>query len=409
MNIINMIENKQITEIRKQFPILQTNINKKPLVYLDNASTTQKPNSVINKISEYYKNYNSNIERGFHTLGSQSFEQVNKTRETVSKFINSQNSSQIIFTSGTTESINIVANGFANELNEEDIVILSELEHHSNIVPWINLCRNTNSKLEVIPILKSGELDFKFIHNIIKKRPKIIALTYASNVIGTINDIEQIIKIAHEYNIKVFIDAAQAVPHFAINVQKLDCDFLAFSSHKMYGPMGVGVLYCKEEILQNMKPLKFGGAMIEDVSFCDFKYREHPYKFEAGTMNISNIIAFNEAIEFINQIGFEVIEKYEKDLFEYLIQELQNISQIKIIGNPKNKVPLVSFIAKNMHPFDIGMMLNASGIAVRTGNHCAQPLMDKLNLSGTVRVSLSIYNTKEEIDFLVSTLKKILL
>ncbi len=405
-----MLKLQEITEIRKLFPILNKTINKKPLIYLDNAATTQKPLEVIDAISNYYKNFNSNIERSFHTLGMKSYFEVSRTRNSIKNFINAKDNSEIIFTSGTTESINLIAQSYGSDnLNKGDTMLLSYLEHHSNIVPWQILCKQKKAKLEFIPLLNTGELDLNSYENILKKKkPKIISIIYASNVLGTINDIEYMIKLAHKYGAKIIIDAAQAIPHIKIDVQKLNCDFLAFSAHKMYGPTGVGILYGKKNLLEKMPPYKYGGGMIKEVNIINNEFRESPIKFEAGTVNIANIVAFNNTIEFINKIGLKEIERYESELINYFINELSKIEKIEIIGNPKKRVPLVSFISENMHALDIGMLLDANGIAIRTGDHCAQPLMNALNIDGTIRVSLAIYNTKEELDFFIQTLKKIL-
>jgi len=398
-----------VAVVRKMFPILEQQVNGKKLIYFDNAATSQKPEVVIDAISGYYQNYNANIHRGIHALAEKATKAYENTRKTVQQFINSKEPEEVIFTSGTTESINIVAASLGKKiLNPEDEVIISELEHHSNIVPWQMISDERGAKLKVIPINEKGEINLTVFKDIITDKTKIVAVSHVSNTLGTINPVEEIIKIAHEFGALVLLDGAQASAHIDIDVQKLDCDFYAFSSHKLFGPTGLGILYGKRKLLESMNPYKGGGEMIKEVTFEKTTYNDIPYKFEAGTPNIADTIAFNEAIKFVNSLGEKRdILKYEHQLLDEATEKLREIPGLKIIGEAKHKIGVVSFIIEGMHHFDIGMLLDAKGIAVRTGHHCTQPLMSKFGIEGTVRASLSIYNTLEEVGIFVESLKQI--
>ncbi len=398
-----------MNNIKDHFPILNEKINSKNLIYLDNAATTQKPNLVIDSIIEFYKHYNSNIDRGWHTLGSKTADKIENARKNIASFINAKSPKDIIFTSGTTESINLVSQTYGNiNIKSGDYLFISELEHHSNILPWLEVCKKNNAFLKVIPINDNGDIDInKFEDLLIKFKPKLVAITYVSNSLGTITPIKDIVKKTHSYGGVVLVDAAQAAPHLKIDVEDLDCDFLAFSSHKMYGPTGVGVLYSKGSTLESSPPFKYGGGMIKEVSFINAIYRENPYKFEAGTLNLSGIIGLSKAIDFLNQIGLNNLYDQEQVLINYAIEKLNSIESISVIGNPGKRCGLISFLIKDIHHLDVGMMLDANGIAVRTGHHCAQPLMERYNIDGTVRISFGVYNTTSEIDELANVLHKI--
>lgn len=401
--------NLNIEEIRNQFPILNQSVNGKPLIYFDNAATTQKPISLINAIKKYYENDNSNIHRGIHTLAERATNAFEETRKSVQQFINSKEVEEIIFTKGTTEGINLVAYAYGeNFIKAGDEIIISTMEHHSNIVPWQILCEKKAAILKVIPINDEGELLMDEFEKMLSSKTKIVSLVWASNALGTINPIKEIIEKSHAFGAKVLIDAAQAVSHLDVDVQDLNCDFLAFSAHKMYGPTGVGILYGKRELLESMLPYQSGGEMIKEVRFEGTTYNDIPYKFEAGTPNIADVIALNHAIEFINGISKSEIRDYENSLLDYFLQLIcETNDTIKLYGTSKKKVAIQSFVLKNMHHFDAGMMLDANGIAVRTGHHCTQPLMNRFGIEGTIRVSFAVYNTKKEIDKLVETLLKI--
>jgi len=398
--------NFDIDKIRKDFPILTQSVGKYPLIYFDNGATSQKPNAVIDHLEKYYKTINANIHRGVHTLSQLSTNAYELSREKIQNHINAKQSQEIIFTSGTTESINLVAQGFTSFLEKDDQIIVSHLEHHSNIVPWQMLCERTGAKLQVIPIDKNGELIFSSYEKLLSKKTKIVAINQVSNALGVINPIEKIIEKARQFQAIVLIDGAQAVAHLKPNVQEMDCDFYVFSAHKMYGPTGIGVLYGKRELLEKLPPYKGGGEMIKEVSFEKTTYAEIPHKFEAGTPNIADGIAFASAIDYLNNIGFDKIESYEKELLDYATQQLLKIPNIIIYANISRKVSIISFNVEKIHPYDIGVILDKMGIAVRTGHHCTQPIMDFYKIPGTIRVSLSFYNTKEEIDFFVEALQK---
>lgn len=394
------------SKIRTQFPALFQEVYKKPLVYLDNAATTQKPQKVIDAVQNYYHDYNSNIHRGVHFLSQKATNIYEASRKAVQEYINAQHTHEIIFNSGITEGINLVAFGFRSLLKRNDEVIISTIEHHSNIVPWQMTCEATGANLKVIPMNEDGALDLDAFHQLLSSKTKIVAINHISNALGTINPIKTIIGSAHEIGAAVLIDGAQAGPHITIDVQELAADFYCLSGHKMYGPTGIGVLYGKEKWLQKLPPYKGGGEMIETVSFEKTTYAGLPHKFEAGTPNIAGGIGLKAAIDWINEIGLDKIAKYEKDLLEYAIQELKKIEGFRLIGNAPKKASVISFLLDNIHPYDIGMILDKLGIAVRTGHHCAQPVMDAFCIPGTVRASLAIYNTKEDVDRLVDGVKK---
>lgn len=397
-----------IDNIRKDFPILSTTIYNKPLVYLDNGATTQKPNVVINAISKAYSTVNANVHRGVHHLSQIATDQAEDARRTVGEFINSKHIREVIFTKGTTESINLIAHSFCQQFCQSgDEIIISAMEHHANIVPWQLQEKITGVKLRIIPIDENGDLKMDEFIKLISPKTKLVSVMHTSNVLGTVNPIEDIIEISHKHDIPVLVDAAQAVQHTVVDVQKMDCDFLVFSAHKLYGPTGVGVLYGKEEYLNQMPPYQGGGEMIGQVSFEGTTFNELPFKFEAGTPNYIDVIAFGEAIKYVQNIGLENIKRYEDELLRYCTQELEQIPGMKIYGTAKNKSGAVSFLVEGIHHYDMGMLLDKMGIAVRTGHHCAQPLMHELGIEGTVRASFAFYNTKEEIDVLIAGIKKV--
>jgi len=396
-----------IHSIRNDFPILKRSVNGKPLVYLDNGASTQKPQSVIDAINYYYTSQNSNIHRGVHHLSQIATDAYEVTRRKLKSFINSKEEHEIIITKGTTDSINLVASSFGDAfVHEGDEVIISAMEHHSNIVPWQLLCERKNAVLKVIPVNDEGELDMDVYRQLLNDRVKIVAITYISNTLGTINPVKDIIELAHTKDIPVLLDAAQAIQHVSIDVQALDVDFLAFSGHKMYGPTGIGVLYGKEKWLNAMPPYQGGGDMIKDVSFEKTTYNELPFKFEAGTPNIAAGITLGFAIDYLNSIGIDKIAQYEYELLNYATSELLEIEGLRIIGTAKEKSGVISFLVGDIHPYDIGVILDKLGIAVRTGHHCTQPLMKRFGIPGTVRASIGLYNTKEEIDELVKGVKR---
>ena len=395
-----------VNKIRSDFPILKKKINGKQLIYFDNAATSQTPSCVIDSISYYYKNYNSNIHRGVHSLSEQATESYEDSREKIRAHFNAKHKEEIIFTSGTTHSINIVSNGFVKLIGKGDEIIVSGLEHHSNIVPWQMMCEKNNAKLNVIPINDNGELDIDELKKIVSKKTKIVFLNHVSNALGIINPIEEIIKLSHENGAYVLIDGAQSAAHFKIDLQYLDVDFFTASAHKLCGPTGIGFLYGKKELLNKIEPLMGGGEMISDVTFEKTSYADLPHKFEAGTPNISGVIAFGVAIDYLNKIGFDNIEKYELQLLDYATTKLKKIDGLKIYGDVKNKTSVISFNIIGIHSYDIGSILDKYGVAVRTGQHCAQPIMDYFNIPGTVRVSLSFLNTFDEIDILYEALLK---
>ena len=395
-----------VNKIREDFPILKKKINGKPLIYFDNAATSQTPTVVIDSISNYYNNYNSNIHRGVHSLSEEATEAYEGAREKIRKYFNAKHKEEIIFTSGTTHSINIVSNGYINVLNENDEIIISGLEHHSNIVPWQMMCEKTKSKLHVIPIDKNGELNINEFKKLVSKNTKMVFLNHVSNALGIINPIEEIIKISQETDAIVLVDGAQSAAHFNIDLQELGVDFFTASAHKLCGPTGVGFLYGKKELLENIEPLMGGGEMISEVTFEKTTYADLPHKFEAGTPNISGVIAFGVALDYMNNLGLDRIRKYEDELLEYATSKLKEIDDLIIYGDIKNKTSVISFNISGIHSYDIGSILDKFGVAVRTGQHCTQPIMDHFNIPGTVRVSLSFINTFEEIDILFEAVSK---
>lgn len=403
------LKNFDIDKVRADFPILRREVNGKPLVYFDNGATTQKPQQVIDAISHYYSQMNSNVHRGVHYLSQISTDAFEVTRRKLKDFINAEHEHEVIITKGTTESINMIATCYGRAfIGAGDEIIISAMEHHSNIVPWQMLCDEKGCVLKVIPMNDKGELDIAAYKALFSAKTKLASFTYVSNALGTINPVAEMIAIAHAHQVPVLLDAAQAVQHIAVDVQALDVDFLVFSGHKMYGPTGVGVLYGKEALLNAMPPYQGGGDMIKEVTFEKTTYNELPFKFEAGTPNIEAGICLNEAIDYINALGIANIQAYEDDLLAYATAELSKIAGIRFIGTAAHKSSVISFVVDGTHPYDIGVLLDKLGIAVRTGHHCAQPVMDIFGIPGTVRVSLAFYNTKEEVDVLIAGLNRAL-
>ncbi len=395
-------------KVRKDFPILDQAINGKPLTYFDNAATTQKPLEVIRAIDTYYREYNSNIHRGIHSLAERATDTFELTRSALKSFLSASSEEEIIFTYGTTDSINLVASSYGSEfLKKGDEVIISAMEHHSNIVPWQMICEKKGAKLKIIPVSDDGEILVDAFRGLLSDKTKIVSIVHISNSLGTINPIKTIIDEAHKYGAMVLIDGAQSAAHITIDVQSLDCDFFAFSSHKMFGPTGVGVLYGKKNLLESMPPYRGGGEMINEVTFEKTTYNHLPFKFEAGTPNIADVIGLKSAIDYINSISKKEIYNHEQGLIAYAHKQLKQIEGLRIFGNARHKSGIVSFNIDQVHPFDIGVFLDASGIAIRTGHHCTQPLMRRLGVEGTARASFSIYNTYEEIDTMANQLKKI--
>ncbi len=395
-----------VDKIREDFPILKRTVHGKPLVYFDNAATSQTPQVVIDTIVDYYSNYNANIHRGVHTLSQVATDKYEEARIKIQQHFNAKKAYEIILTSGTTHSINMVASGFASLLNKGDEIIVSALEHHSNIVPWQMLCEKTGAVLKVIPMSEDGSLQMEIYHNLLNENTKLVFCNHVSNALGTINPIKEIIDAAHNVNAAVLIDGAQATPHIKPDVQALNVDFYVASAHKLCGPTGVGLLYGKQEWLEKLPPYQGGGEMIETVSFENTTYAGLPHKFEAGTPNICGGIAFGSAIDYLNSVGFDAISEYENELLEYGTNELLKIDGLKIYGTSTEKTSVISFNINDIHPYDIGSILDKLGIAVRTGHHCAQPIMDFYKIPGTIRASFSFYNTKEEIDVLVTGVKR---
>jgi cysteine desulfurase/selenocysteine lyase len=391
-----------INKIREDFPALHQLVYKKPLVYFDNAATTQKPKVVIDTLLEYYNKQNSNIHRGVHYLSQQATSAYEDARRVIQKFINASYSHEIIFTRGTTESINLVASSFAKKfLNKGDEIVISGMEHHSNIVPWQMVCEEKQAVLKVIPFNEAGELIIEELEKLLNENTKLLAITHISNALGTINPIKEIIKKANSKNIPVLVDGAQAVPHRKVDVHDLDCDFYCFSGHKMYAPMGVGILYGKEKFLEELPPYQGGGEMIKEVTFKKTTYNELPFKFEAGTPNVGDGLGLAASIKYIETIGIDAIHQYESDLLNYATKKLLAIDGVKIIGTARNKAAVISFLIGKIHPYDLGTILDKMGIAVRTGHHCAQPIMDRYGIPGTVRASFALYNSIEEIDIFI--------
>lgn len=396
-----------INNIRADFPILQTKVNGNPLVYLDNGATTQKPTAVINAITDYYTKMNSNVHRGVHHLSQVATDAYEVTRRKLKQFFNAEHEREVILTSGTTHSINLVASCFGRAfVHEGDEIIISAMEHHSNIVPWQMLCEERKATLKVIPINDAGELDIEAYQSLLNERVKLVSVTYVSNTLGTVNPIKQMVDLAHGYDIPVLVDGAQAIQHLRVDVQALDVDFFAFSGHKMYGPTGVGVLYGKEKWLDRMPPYQGGGDMIKEVKFEKTTYNELPFKFEAGTPNIEAGICLGAAIDYIQAVGLNNIELYESELLQYALKALEQVDGIRFIGTAAERSSVISFLLADIHPYDVGVILDKLGVAVRTGHHCTQPLMDRFSIPGTVRASLAMYNTREEIDTLVSAVER---
>ncbi|MFA3782701.1 SufS family cysteine desulfurase [Melioribacteraceae bacterium 4301-Me] len=398
-----------INEVREDFPILKRLVNDKPLVYLDNAATTQKPQVVIDSLNHYYTYDNANIHRGLYFLSELATESYENARLKVKEFINALSSSEIIFVRGATEAINLVANSFfmGKYFNDGDEIIISAMEHHSNIVPWQLIQNKIDLKLRVIPMNDAGELDIDEYEKMFSSKTKLVSVVYISNSLGTINPVKKITEIAHKNNVPVLLDAAQAVPHIKIDVQELDCDFLVFSGHKVFGPTGIGVLYGKTEYLESMPPYQGGGDMIRTVSFEKTTFDDLPHKFEAGTPNIAGGIGLGAAIDYLNQFDRNELTNYEKLLLDYATEKLHEVEGLKIIGTAKEKASVISFVINGIHPYDIGTIIDTDGIAIRTGHHCTQPVMTRFNLSATARASFAFYNTKEEIDKLVLSLLKV--
>ena len=392
-------------KIRKDFPILHQTIYNRPLIYFDNAASTQKPKQVIKAISDYYKMDNCNIHRGVHYLSQKATETYENVRKEVRKFINAPKSQEIIFTRGTTESINLVAASFCKRfLKKDDEILISVMEHHSNFVPWQVVCQEYGAKLRFIPINENGELRMDELKSLVNEKTRLIAITHVSNVLGTINPVKEIIRYAHRYNIPVLVDGAQSISHLGVDVQDLDCDFYCFSGHKMYAPMGIGVLYGKENYLEEMPPYQLGGEMIKEVFFDHSTFNELPFKFEAGTPNVEGVYGLHAALKYMDDLGMENIANYEERLLSYATQKLSTIEDMRIIGKAKEKTSVISFLIGNIHPYDAGTIIDKLGIAVRTGHHCAMPLMESMKIPGTVRASFAFYNTFEEIDVLAEAI-----
>jgi cysteine desulfurase/selenocysteine lyase len=402
------ISEARIQSVRNDFPILSRIIYNKPLVYFDNAATTHKPNLVIDAIGNYYRNDNANVHRGVHYLSQQATDAFEEVRKKVASFVNAGSPNEIIFTRGATEAINLVASSFCETfLNAGDEIIISLLEHHSNIVPWQVACERKGAFLKVIPVTPEGDLDLNVFRKLLNERTKMVAVSHISNTLGTINPVGEIVAIAHKKGVPVFVDGAQGLSHGPVDIQKLDCDFYAFSSHKMYGPMGIGGLYGKTSWLSSMQPYQLGGEMIEKVTFEKTTYNEIPYKFEAGTPNVADVMGFGAAIDYLNKLGWDFITAQENDLRDYATARLMEIDGIKIIGTSANKAAIISFLIEGIHFFDTGTIMDHLGIAVRTGSHCTQPLMDNLGISGTLRVSLAFYNTRHEVDKLIDAIHRV--
>jgi len=407
METIDINKAYDVTAVRKQFPALQRQVKDKPLVYFDNAATTQKPQVVIDALVDYYSHYNANIHRGIHTLAEEATAAFESTRDAVQQFINAESREQIIFTGGTTEGINLVAQTWGRQnIKAGDEIIVSNMEHHSNIVPWYMVAQEKGAVLKVIPIDEKGELIMEEFEKLLSEKTKIVSVVHVSNALGTINPVKTIIEKAHAAGAVVLVDGAQSSVHLDVDVQAMDTDFFVFSSHKIYGPTGVGVLYGKKHLLESMPPYQGGGEMIREVYFTNITYNDLPYKYEAGTPNIADTVAFKAALDFTKGIGKERIRRHENGLLAYATEQLEQIPGLRIIGRAKNKISVISFIIDKVHPQDLGILLDNRGIAVRTGHHCAQPLMDCYRIPGTTRASFAMYNTKEEIDSLIEGLNK---
>lgn len=400
--------NFDFENIRKDFPILHQEINKRPLVYFDNAATTQKPSVVTQALVDYYNQYNSNIHRGVHYLSNMATDAFENARKYIQLYINAKNSHEIIYTRGTTESINLVAYSFFKRfVKAGDNIIISALEHHSNIVPWQMACENHNAQLRVLPMNENGSLQLEKLNDLIDNNTKIVAINHVSNALGTINPIKEIIAIAHSKNVPVLLDGAQAISHIKVDVQELDVDFYCFSGHKVFAPMGIGILYGKESLLNEMPPYQGGGEMIKEVSFEKTTYNELPFKFEAGTPSVGDVIGLHKALEYVQKLGLQNIAEYEDELLEYATKRIQEIPDVRIFAKDISKTAILSFLVGKNHPYDIGVLLDKMGIAVRTGHHCTQPIMDFYKIPGTLRASFAFYNTKEEINLFIEALKKV--
>ena len=398
-----------VARIREDFPVLHQMVNGKPLVYLDNAATTQKPQAVIDALVRYYSADNSNVHRGVHTLSQRATEDYDSGRSKARQFLNAASDEEIIFVKGTTDGINLVAHSYARQhLGEGDEIIISTMEHHSNIIPWQVLCQEKGAHLRVIPISDAGELLMDEYEILLSSRTKLVAITHVSNVLGTVNPIKQIVEMAHSQGVPVLVDGAQATPHMPVDVQKLGCDFYVFSGHKIYGPTGIGVLYGKAELLEAMPPYQLGSDMIKSVTFERTVYNDLPYKFEAGTPNIAGVIGMGAAIDYLTEIGMDRIDNYEHGLLEYGTECLSGIDGVKIVGNAPGKASVLSFVMDCAHPHDIGTILDTEGVAIRTGHHCAQPLMNRYGVPATARASLSFYNTRDEVDLLVKAIDRVI-
>ncbi len=397
-----------VTAVRKDFPILSQQVHGKPLIYLDNAATSQKPKCVIDALTRFYQMDNANIHRGVHQLSERSTESYEAARGKVQRFLNAANTREIIFVRGATEGINLVAQTFGRtHISAGDEIVISAMEHHSNIVPWQMLCEEKGAVLRVIPINDRGEVEFDQFEKLLNHRTRLVAVSHVSNALGTINPVREIVKTAHGWNVPVLIDGAQAVPHMKVDVRNLDCDFYVFSGHKVFGPTGIGVLYGKEQLLEEMPPWQGGGDMIRSVTFEKTTYNELPYKFEAGTPDIAGVIGLGAAIDYLDQIGMDGVAAHEHDLLLYGTLALENISALRLIGTAREKAGVLSFVIDGVHPHDAGTILDREGVAVRTGHHCAQPVMDRFGVSGTTRASLAFYNTREDIDRLVAGIQKV--
>ncbi len=397
----------QVEVIRKQFPAIHQQVYGKQLVYLDNAATTQKPQAVINRLTDYYTNENCNIHRGVHYLSQQATSAFEEARNTTAKFINAAHSHEVIFTKGTTESVNLVAASLGKLLMKMgDKVLITGMEHHSNLVPWQQLCKAHQGELLVARLTDSGETDLNHFAELLRQSPKIVAVTHISNALGSINPVREMISMAHQQNIPVLVDGAQSVAHMKIDVQELDCDFFVFSGHKIYAPMGVGVLYGKSEWLEQMPPWQFGGEMVDQVSFAETTFNQLPFKFEAGTPDVGAVLGLATALDFLSEFDIQTIAKHEQKLVENTINELKQIDGMRLIGTSAKRAGVVSFVVEGIHPYDIGTLVDKMGIALRTGHHCAQPVMTRYEVPGTVRASFAMYNTAEEVDHFVATLNK---
>ena len=397
-----------VSAIRKDFPILASQVHGKPLIYLDNAATSQKPECVIDALTRFYQRDNANIHRGVHQLSERSTQSYEAARGKVQRFLNAANTREIVFVSGATEGINLVAQTFGRKnVGAGDEVVISAMEHHSNIVPWQMLCEEKGAVLRVVPINDRGEMEFEQFEKLLNHRTRLVAVSHVSNALGTINPVREIVKTAHGRNIPVLIDGAQAVPHMRVDVRSLDCDFYVFSGHKVFGPTGIGVLYGRERLLEDMPPWKGGGDMIRSVTFAKTTYNDLPYKFEAGTPNIAGVIGLGTAIEYLDQIGMDAVAAHEHDLLQYGTRALESLSGLRLIGTAREKAGVLSFVIDGVHPHDAATILDLEGVAVRAGHHCAQPVMDRFGVSATTRASLAFYNTREDIDALVAGIQKV--